>query len=186
MAKGNNKIFGLIVLIAVIFLTGRAWINNGGLESFTESTDFNRLIGDPIVEARSYQGQEVYMTEISPEAGDEYIYFSLKRVDQKNIIFFEVENKIGSLVPLIAYITPTGRLFVGTSLCEPCGGRRLHLKDDTVVCNRCNTTYNIENRVGIRGTAACMEYPPVAVDYRIIDDQIKIPIREIKYWKPRL
>ncbi|MEW5921355.1 MAG: hypothetical protein AB1796_10520 [Bacillota bacterium] len=79
--------------------------------------------GEPVVEPRSYVGKLISMTEVEPLIENEMIKIPLAAVDGNDIVSFTVENDEGFAVPLMAYITPSGRLFAGSSMCEPCRGR---------------------------------------------------------------
>ena len=86
---------------------------------------------------------------------------------------------------MMAYITPSGRLFVGSSLCEPCRGKTFSLAGETIVCDTCKTTYNIENHEFISGAKICSTYPPVNMKPEIIDGKIVIQKEEVLKWKIR-
>jgi hypothetical protein len=143
------------------------------------------FFGSPVVEARSYVGEFVSMTPIEPVIEDGKIKIPLDQVDQSNIVYFEVENNESQMVPLMAYITPTGRLFAGSSMCEPCRGRTFSLAGETLVCDTCRTTYTIEDHQFIAGSSACGSYPPVNMNPVIEDDMIIIELDEVLNWRIR-
>ncbi|AOY77469.1 Fe-S-containing protein [Clostridium formicaceticum] len=144
-----------------------------------------KYFGDTVAASRSYVGEFISMTPIAPIVEDGQIKIALQDVDQNNIVFFEVENNEGDLVPLMAYITPSGRIFVGSSMCEPCRGRTFSLAGDTLVCDTCRTTYNIENHEFISGSSACGSYPPVNMNPEIQDEIIMIDLEEVLNWRVR-
>jgi hypothetical protein len=141
--------------------------------------------GDPVVSERSYIGELIKMTKIEPQDSDESLQIPLNIVDQNNIVYFESENKNKDIVPMMAYITPSGRLFAGSSLCEPCRGTTFSLAGDTIVCDTCKTTYNIETHEFISGAKICGTYPPVNMNPEVIDGQIVISKEEVLKWEIR-
>jgi hypothetical protein len=171
-------IIGIVTILIVSVLT-MAFLNiNGKKEELT-------YYGDPVVGERSYIGKLIKMTKIEPIVDEESLQIPLETVDQSNIVYFESENQDKAIVPMMAYITPSGRLFVGSSLCEPCRGKTFSLAGETLVCDTCKTTYNIENHEFISGAKVCGQYPPVNMNPEIIDGNIVIQKEEVLNWKIR-
>ena len=141
--------------------------------------------GEPVREPRSYIGRAISMTEIEPVIEGDQIIIPLELVDSNSIINFEMENDAGLMVPMMAYITPSGRLFAGSSMCEPCGGRTFSLAGETMVCDTCRTTYTIEDHQFISGSPACGSYPPVNMNPIVENGMIKIPLAEVLKWRIR-
>ncbi len=141
--------------------------------------------GDPVVSERSFIGKVIKMTNIETLEDSETIKFPLEIVDQNNIVYFESVNQDQETVPMMAYITPSGRLFVGSSLCEPCRGKKFSLAGETIVCDTCKTTYKIENHEFISGAKICGQYPPVNMNPEIIDGNVVIQKEEVLSWKIR-
>lgn len=141
--------------------------------------------GEPIVSSRSYVGRLVSMTRVEPVIEDGLIKLSLNEIDENNIVYFEVENNENQLVPLMAYVTPTGRLFVGSSMCEPCRGRTFSLAGEALVCDTCRTTYAVETHEFISGSQACGSYPPVNMNPVVENGTITIRLEDVLNWRIR-
>lgn len=172
----------IFITIGAIFIIGLliiVFLN----ENFTN--DKGAYFGEPVVRERSYIGELISMTKIEYQDKNDSIVIDLKVVDENNIVYFESENKDNEIVPMMAYITPTGRLFVGSSLCEPCRGTTFSLAGETLFCDTCKTTYNIENHEFISGAKICGTYPPVNMKAEVIDGQIVISKDEILKWEIR-
>lgn len=177
--KSKAPIIIGIVTILVASVLSLVFLNiNGKKEGLT-------YYGDPVVSERSYIGKLIKMTKIEPQEDLETLKIPLDIVDQNNISYFESKNQDGEIVPMMAYITPTGRLFVGSSLCEPCRGKTFSLAGETIVCDTCKTTYNIENHEFISGAKVCGQYPPVNMNPEIVDGNIVIQKEEVLNWKIR-
>jgi hypothetical protein len=125
------------------------------------------------------------MTEIDATVEGEWLTIPLAAVDEYGIVYFEAENDEGFQVPMMAYVGPSGRIFAGSSLCEPCRGRTFSLAGETLVCDTCRTTYTIEDHEFISGSPICGEYPPVSLDPIIEEGLIKIPMENILSWRIR-
>lgn len=167
--------------IAVLLALGFIFIRFGGTREAGE-----KYFGEPVAAPRSYVGRFVSMTKVEPLVENGRISISFTEVDQNNIVYFEVENNQGLPVPLMAYITPTGRLFAGSSMCEPCRGRTFSLAGETMVCDTCRTTYTIESHRFISGAAACGSYPPVNLYPVIENGRIYIEEQLVLNWRPRV
>ncbi len=141
--------------------------------------------GEPVASPRSYVGRVVSMTEVEPVIEGDKIRIPFSVVEERDIVYFEVANAEGTLVPLMAYITPSGRLFTGSSMCEPCRGRTFSLAGETLVCDSCRTTYTIENHEFIAGSPVCGSYPPVQMGGALVGDTLVIPLQEVLEWRIR-
>jgi hypothetical protein len=170
-------IVGVILVIAVAVFAYNQFSGTG--EAQVE------YFGEPVAEARSYVGEFVSMTKVDPVIENGQIKISFADVDEFNIVFFEAENDEGTVVPLMAYITPSGRLFVGSSMCEPCRGRTFSLAGETLFCDTCRTTYTIEEHEFISGAVACGSYPPVNMNGTVQGDMVVIDQQEVLSWRIR-
>lgn len=179
-AKKNRLplvLVGVAVLIVCSVLVYGAFIR----QTETDSA----LPGRPVAAERSYVGRLVSMTVVEPVIEEGEIVLPLAEIDAHDIVYFEVENNIGDLVPIMAYITPSGRLFAGSSMCEPCQGRTFSLAGETLVCDTCRTTYNIETHEFISGSAICGQYPPVDFEPALKDGNVVIELAKVLEWRNR-
>lgn len=167
-----------IAMIGALFLRFSTGTNEGNSASTSG-------FGQVLAAERSYMGEVVSGINIEPTIENEQIRIPFRTVDENNIVYFEVENDEGTLVPLMAYITPSGRLFVGSSMCEPCRGRTFSLAGETLVCDTCRTTYDIETHEFIAGARACGSYPPVYMEPEIENEEIIIDLKEVLKWRIR-
>ncbi|MDW7650905.1 MAG: Fe-S-containing protein [Bacillota bacterium] len=176
----KSKIPLIVGILAVILAAGFVFVQFGGAEKSDQA-----YFGEPVVAPRSYVGEFISMTAVEPVVEEGKIKIPLSQVDENNIVFFELENNEGTVVPLMAYITPSGRLFAGSSMCEPCRGRTFSLAGDTLVCDVCRTTYTIEDHQFISGAVACGSYPPTNMYPVVEDGMILIEESEVLNWRIR-
>lgn len=92
-------------------------------------------------------------------------------VVSNGIVSFSYPKAGGSPIPMIAYVKPSGKLFVGVSYCVPCQGIGQRFETDgTLTCESCGTKRDPETGVGLSG--ACRLYPldelPVTVSNGVI------------------
>ena len=88
------------------------------------------------------------------------------------------------MIPLLSYITQSGRVVTAVSMCEPCRSTRFHIEDKKIVCNACGTEWNLETLKGIQG--GCLNYPPDVIPSTIEKDRIQIDEKNVTQWKPRV
>ena len=130
-----------------------------------------------------YAGQSIRMTDIQASVEKGIISIPLNVVKEKKMVRFEYENN-GFRIPLLAYLTPSGKLVTAVSMCEPCRSTRFHIKDKKIVCNACATEWNLETLKGIQG--GCLNYPPDVIPSIVEKDRIQIDEKTISQWKPRV
>jgi uncharacterized protein len=90
----------------------------------------------------------------------------------------------GNGLPLLAYVAPSGRLVVATSMCEPCRSYDFHIEGDQLVCNTCFTRWDLNTLKGVSG--GCLAYPPKEVTTTVQGDLIQIQPSELEAWAPRI
>lgn len=89
----------------------------------------------------------------------------------------------GNVLPLMAYVAPTGRLVVATSFCEPCRSTAFHFQEKQLVCDVCFTRWDLSTLIGIGG--GCFDYPPEEVTAEIRGGQVFVPQADLEAWVPR-
>ena len=125
------------------------------------------------------------MQEIDPVVQKDKIRIPLSKIQEHDIVYFEHENDQGFPVPLTAYVTPSGRIFTGSSICEPCQGRRWAIDGDLLYCMKCGTTFKLENHEFVSGSSVCGDYPPVFMSHEIRNEEVIIPEKEVLSWRNR-
>lgn len=177
---GRKPLLIAILLVAVIGTVAAGLLLRGSGAEADQP-----FFGETAARTRSYIGRVVPMTTIEPFIEGDRVSIPLELLEKNDIVYFEVKNNEGFMVPLMAYITPTGRIFTGSSMCEPCRGRYFSLAGETLVCDTCRTTYTIEGREFISGSQDCGAYPPVYMSSRIENGMVSIALEEILAWRIR-
>ncbi len=164
-----------LILVVLLVLGGVAY----GL--FSEKTE-TRSIPSGVVGKVDYRGQTVRMADIQARVENGKIILPVQALKENKILRFEYEGK-GLKIPLYAYLTMAGRVVTGISLCEPCRSTRFRIQDQKLVCNACDTEWQMETHKGIRG--GCMDYPPEIIPNTLEGDSIVIEENTVLGWKPR-
>ena len=167
-----------LAVIAVVLVGVGYWIIEGN------TTANPKVSTQPKVSEKvDYAGQSIRMTDIQAKVEKGKISIPLDVVKEKKMVRFEYENN-GNKIPLLAYITPTGKVVTAVSMCEPCRSTRFHINDKKIVCNACATEWNLETLKGIQG--GCLNYPPDVIPSTIEKDRIQIDEKIVTQWKPRV
>lgn len=89
----------------------------------------------------------------------------------------------GDILPLLAYVAPSGKLVVATSFCEPCRSQTFHFEGNQLVCDTCFTRWDLNTLIGVGG--GCMTYPPEEVKAELRGEQVFVPKADLEGWIPR-
>ncbi len=167
-----------LAAVAAILVVVGYWVVQGNTGANPKVSSQPKVSGKV-----DYAGQSIRMTDIQASVEKGIISIPLEVVKEKKMVRFEYQNN-GFRMPLIAYITQSGRVVTAVSMCEPCRSTRFHIEDKKIVCNACATEWNLETLKGIQG--GCLNYPPDVIPSRIDKDRIQIDEKIVTQWKPRV
>jgi uncharacterized membrane protein len=175
--KKSPWFFISLIVIAIVLGGVVFWIIHG-------KTTANPKIASQqkVMDRVDYAGQTIPMTDIVAKVEKGKISIPLDLVKEKKMVRFEYEGN-GVKIPLLAYVTLAGRVVTAISMCEPCRSTRFHIQDKTLVCNACNTEWNLETLKGIQG--GCLNYPPEVIPSMVEKDRVLIEEEVVLGWKPR-
>ena len=140
-------------------------------------------------EAPKVAGQTLYtsaigMSLLTADLGETNVSIPVAQVVEDKIVRFDYERADGEVLPMIAYVKPSGTLFVGVSYCPPCEGEGQRIESDgTLTCEACGTKRNLESNTGISG--ACKLYPLDEVPASVEADMILVDSSVLDSWTPQ-
>lgn len=145
----------------------------------------NPIIEEQPVVAKEieYPDLEQQMFDIPSRVQNGKIIISLDDVKQRQFVAFKYVSG-DKVVPLLAYISPEGKLVTAISMCEPCNSRRFHIQGDQIICNSCGTTWKLENLNAING--ACGNYPPDPIPSTVVGNTVQIDEAIVANWHSRI
>ncbi len=139
---------------------------------------------EPSVAPAAPYGSTVAMFNATPAQGPKQTSVSLADVVANKIVYFEYKKAGSDPVPMVAYVKPSGKLFVGVSFCIPCKGKQQTLEADGILrCSACGTTRDAETGVGISG--ACRLYPLDELPAKVVGGKIVIDNAAMDQWTPQ-
>jgi len=134
----------------------------------------------PAVTGATTYSSVAKMSPTEATTDDKGVTISASDVVSKKIVSFEIQ-KDGKPLSMIAYVRPSGKVFVGVSLCPPCQGRGQRIESDgTLTCESCGTKRDLESDVGISGP--CKLFPLDELPVTLEGDTIAIPQAAIDGW----
>lgn len=189
--KKNNTtmltigIFAVVAVILGIVVTGGKFGGKGKSPEPTaeEKKYIGRLLpagyeAPKVAEPTEVQGT---MVDITATQDDKGVTLPVSDVTTNKIVRFQYTKADGQAMPLIAYVRPSGKLFVGVSYCIPCQGTGQRLEaDGTLTCESCGTKRDPETQVGISG--ACRLYPLDELPVTVAGDKITIDKAALDGW----
>ncbi len=132
--------------------------------------------------ATMYRDDRVPSTLIPASMEQGSITIPLNIVKEKKLVrFFDPENVQD--VPMIAYVTPQGKLVTAMSKSEHCGSTDFYLSGNDIHCAGCGSYWNMAS---MEAYACCQKYYPDPFPSRISGDKIVINPAVVRGWKSRL
>lgn len=168
--KGMWIAIGVIaVVVAGVFALNGANGGGGGSAIPPEEAKYmGRLLPDGYEEPNigGVGAGDAQQTPIQTTDTGTALTFAVADVKANKIVSFQYAKEGAEPLPLLAYVKPSGKLFVGVDYCPPCSGVGQSLQGGTLLCDTCGTKREPESGVGISG--ACKLYPvdelPVTVE----------------------
>lgn len=185
--KGPNRVVILLfVLVAVAGVATFVLLNQSSVTAVQRWEGGNYNIG----KSRDYDGRTINMTTVANSVEDGKIKFPLEEVINKELVYTVYKNKegrelplVGTETPLLAYISPAGRLVTALAICEPCRSLSFHIEGNKLVCDTCGTRWLLNDLAGISG--GCTLYPPEELPYQVEAGTVMIDESVILSWNPR-
>jgi hypothetical protein len=142
-----------------------------------------RMSGSQVMENVNYQNRYITMTKVAAVSGKGLVEIPLDLVKEKKLVYFEYRQN-DRQIPMLAYITPSGKLVTAVGVCEPCNSTSFHIEGNQMVCNSCFTRWDLETLKGLSG--GCLTYPPDVMSHSINDGRVRIKEIDVQNWKPRI
>ncbi|HUL45093.1 MAG TPA: Fe-S-containing protein [Bacteroidota bacterium] len=167
----------LVIILCVVFLAIFAQHLPGGA---------NPVIAKQPDVAMASMFTDVHLSAqpISVDIRNGFISFPFSILQEKKYVQFEYHLQNGTVIPLLAYISPEGKLVTSVRLCEPCNSTSFTIDGTELVCGTCGTRWKLNNLDGISGN--CQKYPPAPIPSTIVGNEVRIDESLIKEWKMRI
>ena len=121
--------------------------------------------------------------DIAVDIQNGIISFPLSVLLEKKFVQFDYQAE-NTVIPLLAYISPEGKLVTSVRLCEPCNSKNFHIEGTELACGNCDTRWKLNNLEGIQGN--CQKYPPAPIPSTVEGNYVHIDESIVKHWKIRI
>ena len=145
---------------------------------------YHPVIDDqPVVAMATVYGDEpVASVPVAATMEGEFITIPFNDVKQHKLVrFFDPEGQ--QQIPMIAYITPTGKLVTAMSSSEHCGSTDFYLRGNNIHCTNCASYWNMAS---LEAYACCARYYPDPFPSTVVGDKVRIEAATIRRWESRL
>lgn len=102
-------------------------------------------------------------------------------LENKLVRFFDPEH-IQS-VPMIAYVTPEGKIVTAMSISENCRSTDFYLEGHDIHCAACPSYWNMSS---LEAYACCQKFYPDPIPSSVVNNEIKIDAKLMRGWKSRI
>jgi hypothetical protein len=134
-----------------------------------------------VVQSEGYSNEKISSTPIQAKIEGPFVVVSLKEVLNRRIVrFFDPEGVQN--VPVIAYVTPGGKLVTAMSLSENCRSTDFYLQGENIHCASCPSYWNMTS---MEAYACCQKYYPDPIPSTVLGDEVRIEAQTIRNWKSR-
>ncbi|PKQ28977.1 MAG: hypothetical protein CVT60_07730 [Actinobacteria bacterium HGW-Actinobacteria-10] len=128
--------------------------------------------------------QATRLSRRAAATADTQVSVPLADLTDAKLSILQYDRADGQQLPLIAYVKPSGTLFVGISFCPPCEGEWQTIQaDGTLTCNSCGTKRDLETMAGISGS--CKLYPLDELPATLVDGNVVIERAVLDSWTPQ-
>ncbi|MCI0706912.1 MAG: Fe-S-containing protein [Ignavibacteriae bacterium] len=125
--------------------------------------------------------QEVRSQPVQATISNGFITIPLESVRSNKLVrFFDPEGV--QSIPMIAYITPEGKLVTAMSKSENCQSTDFYLKGHNIHCASCPSYWNMSS---LEAYACCQRFYPDPVPSSLVDNEIRIDAQLVRSWHPR-
>jgi uncharacterized protein len=173
--KAKRVIIGLFALIVLILVY--IFIN------FLTVEEHGVIAGQTTVgNGVDYTNRTVEMIDIPSRVENGFLIFSVDDVRQHELIKVEYQSATAT-VPVLAYISPKGRLVTAISISEPCNATRFTIIDNAIKCNNCPANWELNT---MKALACCPNNPPDPIPSQVIGNEVRIAVTTLEQWRRRL
>lgn len=166
------------IIIAIVLIVGLTYY------VLTLTRNYHPVIADqPSVGYGTTPGQNKISsvnTSVKIEGND--IVISVEEITKYGLVrFADPEGK--QTTPIIAYVSPRGKIVTAMSLSESCRSTDFYLQGKTIHCANCPSYWDMES---MEAYACCQKYYPDPIPSRVERGMLKISKEVVQNWRTRL
>ncbi|MFZ5641349.1 MAG: Fe-S-containing protein [Bacillota bacterium] len=181
-ARRNKKVLAGVGVVLALGIAVFMYLN----KPYTSEKGGNYNIG----RTENYEGKKIEMKDTPMVLNNGKAYISLDTLKKEKILYTEYRGEKRKYfmkldyLPLMAYVSPAGRVVLTTSICEPCTGTKFTIEGKELVCKACGTRWRLNDLMGLMG--GCVRFAPEEIKYTVENNQLVIDEALLKNWQPRV
>lgn len=126
--------------------------------------------------------QKIPSTKIAAHIDQGAIVIPLKLIrDAKLVRFFDPDSI--QTFPMIAYITPEGKVVTAMSLSENCRSTDFYLQGHNIHCAACPSYWNMSS---LEAYACCQQFFPDPIPSTLVNNEVRIDTSVVRNWRSRI
>jgi len=134
-----------------------------------------------VMQTVSSSSEKIPSKNVEARIEGPFLVVSLKDISRYRLIrFFDPQGNPN--VPLIAYLTPGGKLVTAMSISENCRSTDFYLEGENIHCASCPSYWNMSS---LEAYACCQKFYPDPIPSTVLGDEIRIEIQTVRNWKTR-
>ncbi|MCU0454029.1 MAG: Fe-S-containing protein [Bacteroidetes bacterium] len=138
------------------------------------------IASQPEVSAPASSGRS-NSTLVAARLEGPFIIVSLADLRERRIVrFFDPESV--QTVPMLAYLTSSGRVVTAMSISENCRSRDFYLDGENIHCANCPSYWNASS---LEAYACCQKYYPDPIPSTVLGDEVRIEAVTARQWQTR-
>ncbi len=200
VTQKNAKVSSTTIMIGAVLLVmvsggiAIALSGGSGSEVIAGSGSADPIVRTSISDPVDYTVERVDMVSVEYKTEGDMVKIPVDEVIKNKLVrlaFQSPEVRVEDRnfagmpeLPVLAMVSPSGKLTVGIAYCEPCRSTRFHVEQDgALTCNSCGTKWDAETLEARSG--ACGAYPPDEIQVEVKDGEVLIPKSTLESWQPR-
>lgn len=112
---------------------------------------------------------------------DQWIVIPVQQLRDYKIVRFHDPAGIQA-IPILAYLTPEGKIVTAMSLSENCQSKDFYLQGHNIHCANCPSYWNMSS---LEAYACCQRFYPDPIPSTLVNDEIRIEASVVRGWQPR-
>lgn len=166
------------LLLAGVFVTGILYF------VFTLTRNYHPVIADqPSTGFGTTPGlSKVTSKSVKARIDNNDIILDVETVTSMGLVRFEDPEGIQS-IPIIAYVTPRGKIVTAMSISESCRSTDFYLQGSNIHCASCPSYWHMES---LEAYACCQKYYPEPIPSVVERGILRISKNTVRDWRTRI
>jgi hypothetical protein len=176
--SGRKSLLIPKLLLAAVFITGILYF------SFTLTRNYHPIIADqPSTGFGTTPGQsKVSSKKVTARIDADDIVIDVESITAMGLVRFEDPEGIQT-VPIIAYVTPRGKIVTAMSISESCRSTDFYLQGNNIHCASCPSYWHMES---LEAYACCQKYYPDPIPSVVERGILRISKNTVRDWRTRI